>query len=465
MCVKRRGVDDMYLIKNAISNLGRNKGRNLILGCMMVLILFAGTVSIMIHSATGKQINAYKEQFSADVILYRDNRKITNMKDYREPGLKEYQAFAKSKLLKSSELFATTPASLPDGKALAENSMDISGFDNEDASTAVVKPSTNMIYGTDHIGINSEFEHGVRKIVQGRIYQKRNEIVVSEKLAKQNGWKVHDTVRIKLSSLDGSQEPLSVKISGIYEDHAREYENEDVKMALVNRGNEIFTSFETLASQITPFITLSASYTIKDPKTLSSLEQEFHEAGLPEYFGLRVDDHVYQQVTAPLEGLRNITGMLLISVLIIGVSILIILSFLAIRERTYEVGVLRAIGMKKGKVAIGFLWENLILSVCCLMLAFTAAKLSSEPIANTLFQHQETISQEVSGNNNETAYQIGGGFASGSGTKVESIQVEVTLDMMLQMIGMCMLFAGVASLGGIYFVMRYEPRKILSERT
>ncbi|MFU2108463.1 FtsX-like permease family protein [Paenibacillus larvae] len=39
----------------------------------------------------------------------------------------------------------------------------------------------------------------------------------------------------------------------------------------------------------------------------------------------------------------------IVIVLVLGAVILILLSSIAIRERKYEIGVLRAIGMKKGK--------------------------------------------------------------------------------------------------------------------
>ena len=53
----------------------------------------------------------------------------------------------------------------------------------------------------------------------------------------------------------------------------------------------------------------------------------------------------------PLKNLSTFATYFLIVVLIIGAVILIVLNIFNIRERKYEVGVMTAIGMKKGKVA------------------------------------------------------------------------------------------------------------------
>ncbi|MCG4735229.1 FtsX-like permease family protein, partial [Casaltella massiliensis] len=54
-----------------------------------------------------------------------------------------------------------------------------------------------------------------------------------------------------------------------------------------------------------------------------------------------------------------------------GGSILVLISILAIRERKYEIGVLRAMGMKKGKVALGLIFETLSMIFISLSIGLT----------------------------------------------------------------------------------------------
>lgn len=59
----------------------------------------------------------------------------------------------------------------------------------------------------------------------------------------------------------------------------------------------------------------------------------------------------------PLNTLSTMAGWFLIVILLIGAVILIVLNIFNVRERKYEIGVLTAMGMKKGKVALQFLTE------------------------------------------------------------------------------------------------------------
>lgn len=455
----------MYLIENAIKNIGRNKGRNLLLGGMMSLILFIATLSIMIYSATQHQIQIYKNQLSASVIIYRDDEKAMKVKNYQEPSIEDYKKFATSSLLKSTEMILTTPVSLLQGKALDEDSTKISGIEREDTEGPTVKVSTNMIYGTNHPFVNGEFENDIRKIIEGRKFENINEVIISQQLSKLNNWQINDTIELQLASI-GEKESgrLKVTIVGIYEDHTQAYEDKEMQMPLLNRGNEIFTSLETLEKAEGTFINAAANFTIQDPSKIKELEKEMYALGLPQYFGLQADDSGYQKVIAPLMGLRDLAMIFVVSVLVVGGGILILLSGLSIRERTYEVGVLRAIGMKKRKLAVSFLLEGFIITSLSLCLTFGTAKLVSHPVANALFQQQETIQPSQNEQSSNVTLSTAGGFSAGSGTQFEQIQINITSEMMVQIIGMTILFGTIASMGGIYYVMRYEPRKILSDR-
>ena len=179
---------------------------------------------------------------------------------------------------------------------------------------------------------------------------------------------------------------------------------------------------------------------------------------------MKTDEAGYQKLIAPLQSLQDIARLFLISVLIIGGGILIVISTLAIRERIYEIGVLRAMGMKKHALASGLLCEILLMSGICLLLAFAGAKASSGVIAEQMFQNQTqaTVKQE---NTNGTALSAIGGFDDASGMEAASLQVDITGTVISEIVIAAVLFAVISSAGGIYYAMRYEPRKILSERS
>ena len=92
-----------------------------------------------------------------------------------------------------------------------------------------------------------------------------------------------------------------------------------------------------------------------------------------------------------MEGLAGVAKTFLIIVLALGSALLILVSILAMRERKYEIGVLRAMGMKKAKVAAGLVAEMLALTVFCLVLGFGVGSAAAQPIANGLLQKQGEV--------------------------------------------------------------------------
>ncbi len=456
----------MYVVKNALANLIRNRGRNLILGGMMALILFSSTVAIMIYNAADNQIKAYTDQFSASVILYRNNEKLKNISHYQEPSWEELQKYAQSSLLKSTEFIGSVPASLPEAEALDENSTEVSGFDSENLpGIHTAKPSTNLVFGTNNQEINGEFKNGIRKLIAGRLFQQPNEILVSQPLAELNGWNCNDEVTLSFPNPAGSPSRVNMKIVGIYEDGVQPYESEDLKLPLIHRGNEIMTSLDTLSVLESPLVNITANYRIKNPAQIAELEKEFHEMGLPEYFGLKTDQSGYQKQIAPLQSLKKMTSLFLIGVLILGGGILIVISTMAIRERIYEVGILRAMGMKKHVLAAGLLCEILVMTGLCLILSFFGARAASEPIANQLFQSHKQAVVNTLDPADGTEYSAIGGFSDSSSASQQPLTVEVTGIVMGEVVIASILFAALSSVGGLYYSMRYEPQRILSERT
>lgn len=454
----------MYILKNAIANLGRNKGRNLILGGMLFLLLFSSIASLLIYNATQDQMKAYKDQFSASVILYRNNEKMKNASEYKEPTWNDLKKYAQSKLLKNTEFIGNAPASLLNAKALDEDSTDVSGFDSENVFDAVKrKPSTNLIFGTNNQEINGEFTSGIREIIEGRVFENKNEIIVSQELAKLNQWKLNNEIELSFPNPGNQPIVVTMKIVGIYKDGVTPYESEDMKLALIHRGNEIITTLETLTALNNPMVHITANYQIRNPDKINDLEKEFHEMGLPDYFALKTDQSNYQKTIAPLQSLQNISGIFLVSVLIIGGIILIIISTLAIRERIYEIGVLRAIGMKKYSLVAGLVCEIITITVISLSLAFGGATTFSGTIANQLFQNH--VANNFQHSSNITEYSAIGGFSDYSGLTNEPLKVEVTTKVISEVAIASILFATISSIGGIYYAMRYEPRRILSERT
>ncbi|WP_041139834.1 ABC transporter permease [Beduini massiliensis] len=460
----------MYILKNTLKNIGRNKGRNLIMGAILFLLIFTIAISVIINTSANSTIAYYKEQFGAEVVMARNNEKMpANLDDYHLPSLADMRSYADSSLLKGSQISAKIAASLVgintldsdlnSGKGAASDGMGGSSNDNG-------YRVNSFIIASNQNEINEEFSKGLRKIIEGTLYQNVNDIIISQNLSKHANLGVGDSVTIRVSSpYDGKiVSEIKANISGIYEDHAPVDENVEFKSALTNRGNEIFMSMETAESSKlfeSDLAVIAATFKLKDPNDLDKLQKEFQQKGLPQYFELIADSSTYQKMVAPLEGLGNITKTFTIALFIFGSIVLIILSNIAIRERKYEIGVLRAIGMKKSRVSLSLISEMFIITAISLTLGLFAANLSSKPIANTVLSSQV---EELKSNSN---HEIGSKYVTGSTivtVPIDEIDTNLNSSALSQIIVFASSLAIISSATGVMYITKFEPMQILSER-
>ena len=332
-------------------------------------------------------------------------------------------------------------------------------------------PETELIKGKiiarDNPEETTDFKTGARKIVQGEIYKNLDECVVSEQYAKLNGLSVGDTIEID-SYYKNDPMPHDLKVTGIYMDNTMIGKDTDILTSEENKNNEILTSFETILTMemFKEFGEVSAQYFLKDPSMLPAYEKELREKGLADYFNLTTDEKGYQRVVGPVEGLAKITNTFMIVVLILGSMILVVLSTLAIRERKYEIGVLRAMGMKKNKVAFGLLTEMLVVTGICLILGLGIGAVAAQPMADSLLANQVKLAEEGK-SENYTEWTSTGLWETPDTTDappLSKLQVKLSSDAIMQIILISLALAGASSIVGILYITKYEPIKILSER-
>ncbi|MPM84843.1 hypothetical protein SDC9_131919 [bioreactor metagenome] len=323
-------------------------------------------------------------------------------------------------------------------------------------------PNLNVIGGLNEEG-NKEFKNGTRKIIEGKMPKKNNEAIVSEEFAKLNNLKVGDNIKIKNPQDPDNFDSLDLYIAGIYYDGAKSNDY-GIKHHMLNRSNEIITTYDTLklydkkSSQ--DLVTMDAKYYLKDPDLAEDFNKEAHKMGLSELFDLSVDASSYNSIVKPVEGLKGVSKIFMTLVLGFGGSVLVLISILAIRERKYEIGVLRAMGMKKGKVALGLIFETLSMIAISLSIGLTIGSISAQPVSNMLLQGQIDAQKQAE------SMSMTVGFAGPSTIEpaLEKLDVFLSAEAILSIILIALLL-GVVSAGiGILYINRYEPRKILTER-
>ncbi|WP_195336280.1 ABC transporter permease [Paraclostridium bifermentans] len=470
----------MYIFKNALKNLARNKGRNILLGVIMIAILSCVAISVVINTTSGEIIKDYKNRFGSEVFIQPDLEKMMEkaQKDGREsiesisPKYDLLEKLSKSEYLKETIFIASYGGYSDKLKSLDQDEYEKNNKNSSNTGVAVAggkersenaKESNLTING----GLNSagleEFKKGDRKVTDGNMPTKDGEAIVSEDFAKLNNLKVGDTFKVQNPDNPDKYDPLELTISGIYYD-GTESQDYGFKHPMMNRKNEIITTFDTLKAykvKTDNDLIVEAKFFLKDPDLLSEFNEEAHKLGLNNLYDVSTDSQSYDEIVKPVEGLQKVANIFMILVLCFGGSILILISILGIRERKYEIGVLRAMGMKKGKVALGLIFETLSTIAISLVVGLSIASLSAQSISNVLLKSQiEAQNQSAS---EGMMFRMGGGAAPNV-DPITNLNVHLNSEAIVG-ITLIALLLGAISIGiGIIYIMRFEPRKILSER-
>ncbi len=421
----------MYLFQNAIRNLFRNKGRNIILALITFLIIFAAAVSFLISGATKSVIGSARTQFGNQVTIASTSAVELKVSDYLKYG--------DSELLQNTEFSMTAYGRLDGLKALDEETPD------GNANMILVSTSRN--------DLGEDFRKGLRSILWGKQPENKGECLVSEEFAKLNSLSIGSSV--KLLPADAAKSgTATLTVSGIYSDNSVNGTGGQAGIPLYNRNNEIVTTVETAAA--IDFMVngtgqlFDAVYFLKRPDLLEAFQNELREKGLPASFTVTANEEEYQQAVAPVEKLSKISNVFLMVVLSLGTAVLILVSVMSMRERKYEVGVLRAMGMKKGKVVLGMLTEAVVVTAACLVIGLGAGAAAAQPVANVLIQQTIQSGQSPAGQSDED--------------ENPAMKIHMTASAAGQISSVALLLAGISSAAGILYITRFEPNRILSER-
>ena len=202
---------------------------------------------------------------------------------------------------------------------------------------------------------------------------------------------------------------------------------------------------------------IDAVYYLKHPDKLADFEAELRRKGLPDEFRVSVDESDLERMTGSMESLRTISFSFLLIVLLLGTVTILLLSIITIRERKYEIGVLRAMGMKRQAVALS-LWIE-ISTVTCICLAFGigAGAVLSQPVSDAILTGQVQMQDTKSSSLADRLRPI-------DTDPAESIRVSVSSVTVLEIFLVSFGLVSVAGLASVSRITQSEPIQILMER-
>ncbi len=548
----------MYILKNAITSIKRNKGRNILIGIIIIVISAASAITLAIRESATKIVTAYenKNPLTATIGMNRENL-MKNLRDgnksqeeminafneiesITEDQIKEYghssnlksyyytyelsvdakdikeatDSLVKETTTTKTET-TTTTRKTPSGNSNGGR-MPPGGFGGSTSTTRrkTTTTKTEKIFNEKAqdgaftlIGYNSyedmkDFINGNYQITSGEVSSDftSNTCVISEELATLNNLSVGSTITI--IDPKTTSNTYTLEITGIYKENTDSSQN--MSTMFTSSANNIITNttfIKTILeknSNIKP--TITPTFILNDKDSIENFTNEVNEKGLSEYYKITTNLQDIESATESVNNVKTFATTFLIITLIIGGVVLIVINMINIRERKYEIGVLRTIGMKKSKVSIQFMLELLIVTLFGLLIGAGIGSITSVPIANSLMANEietanskyDNIEKNFGLNNrkeNQTTteekqnteesnktveeeketkepvnmkdYQ----FGIAKVNEIESIDAIVDFNVLIKLLGIGIILTLISSLASMIAIARFSPLTILKERS
>ncbi len=487
----------MFILKNAWISIKRNKGRNILIGIIILIIACACTITLAIKNTAEDLIGSYKSAYDKEVTISFDRASM--MKDF-DPSQNEGRENAREKFDNIASYTISDIKSFADSKYIESYYYTYSiGLNGNNIEKAEIESNNDMPNGFGHgkgnnisstdftltgyssLDAMSEFINGtytMNEITDNAwdIAFDGNYVFINEELASYNDLSLND--KIKLEDEDGNT--YEFEIIGIFKENEEESTNTmsmfsaSANTIITNASavTTITTSNENLKATINP------TFIIDSYDNVEKLQDEFYEKGLDENFILQTNEEIALSGVSSIENINSFATTFLVITLIIGGIVLFVINMINIRERKYEIGVLRTIGISKFKLTIQFVSELVIVSTIALILGAGIGALSSKGVSNYLLE------SEIN-NSNERTEEIGKNFGRamnggmldrgnkgemrGKGMPVveayDSIDAVVDIKVLLELLGIGLTLVLVSSISSMVSIERFSPLTILKERS
>lgn len=506
----------MFIIKNALTNIMCSKGRNVLIGIIVLVIAISSSIAISVKEAAKKAEKNELSNLSVTASILPDREKImenakNNNENFRESmqnisslSLEDMQTYAKSSYVDD---FHYSMQSSING---SENFQAVTDEENStnDNSNSNSRPDgiggmnfsqgDFTIIGYSNYSAMTNFVSGSNKVTDGEILDlegNENECIISTQLADFNNLNIGD--KITLTNPSAEDQNFDFVITGFYTYTSEN--NSEFNMGFssaMDPANQIYTSFKSLNEIVTDTKensttsvddngreqttalrgTVNSTYVFSSIEKLNNFKKDVKTMGLSsDYKVSSTDVSNYEASILPIKNTAKFANMMLWLILSIGGIILIVLNMFNIRERKYEVGVLTAIGMKKSKVTLQFVTELFVVTFISIIIGTGIGAVLSVPLSNNLLESQIS-SQEKE--NTQQAENFGrpnspergqpnlpNNAAQSDIDYINTLDATTDFNVVMKLIGIGILLIIVSSLAAVIFVMRYEPLKILSERT
>lgn len=522
----------MYILKNAWISITRNKSRNILIAIIITVISAACAITLAIRNSANKIVEAYENKYEveASIGMNRQNlmeslkgegdeknsqeEMIEAFNDIKSLTVAEIKKYGDSDYVKNYYYYYETNMNAKDLDEATDSLVKETtktetttethqmpnggdGFGRSGSQTTTNKKTTTtekifnekaangafQVKGYSSLESMTDFIDGNYTITSGSIFtdfastEKNYNCIISEELASLNELEVNDT--ITLINPTDEDKTYTLTITGIYKENSDT--SSDMTNMFTRSANTIIVPaafVEQLMSDDEDLnVTTTPTYILTSKDVATKFADEVTEKGLSEYYSVTNNLEVVESATKSITNVKKFATTFLIITLIIGGVVLLVINMINIRERKYEIGVLRTIGMKKILVVIQFMTELLVVTIFGLLVGAGIGATCSVKVANNLLQteinnatsDQENIKQNFGNPNDDNQKNHHFDFSAMNGTinieTVDDINAVVDFKVLAQLLAIGIVLTIISSVSASIAIARFQPLNILKERS
>lgn len=372
----------MSITKRAWFCISRKKVKTIILFFILTLISTALLSSYSIKSTTRDMAQKIYETSNAGFSV--------TSKDKQSPFLlNDVKDIQKTSGIKNHNYRYDALGSLVDKKVVkVEQKVQINNPDKRLSNLVSLKGSTNT-------SLESDFTSGIFRIEKGRGLTDKDsgKTIIHEELAKANGLKVGDKLKIKGISINGGNS------SGNGPSQGNVVSGKDVELEIVgifsgrksetNRGltsdateNTVFTDYKSSQNAMgyseNDYKITASTFLVSNPKDIDKVIENVKKTSVDfSKLSLTKNSKAFDSISTSLKSFGNIIDVMTLGIIIGSIVILSLVLIFWLRERIYEIGILLSIGISKLKIIGQFILEVIMISVGSYIVSILLGKLTS----------------------------------------------------------------------------------------
>ena len=532
----------MYILKNSWISITRTKGRNILIAIIIMVISAACAITLAIRNSADKIVEAYENKYNveASIGMNREVLMQSLMEKKDSETEKNSQEDMISKFNDIPQVTVDEINNYGDSEYVSTYyyvySTNMDAEDLEEATDSLVKETTTTTTKTEEYMVSgegpgrpggrgnkttttttkreeifnekaangafrvlgyssyeamSEFITGNYTIVEGQVSNdfSGNGCVISEELASLNEIVVGDL--IKLVNPNNDELTYELVITGIYKENTDD--SNDMTNMFSSSVNTIIMNAAQFEAMIkddeTLGVTVTPTFILTNTDVVDKFKEEVKNKGLNDYYTITDNLDTVLGATKSISNVKTFATTFLIITLIIGGVVLLVINMINIRERRYEIGVLRTIGMNKFLVIGQFMFELLVVAMVGLLLGASIGAVSSVSIANSLLESEinnaasdfENINQNFGGSmsnrpseggpvgdkqmqnrNNNPSTRMNGIVNI---EQVSDINAVVDMKVLVQLLVIGIGLTVISSISASVAIARFSPLTILKERS